>query len=296
MALAAIIALIHDLIITAGIYALSGLQVSPSTVIALLTILGLLALRHRRGLRQGAREHRRHRRRQPDDLQPGGEPRGEPDPGPVDQHLDHRAAAGRSACWSSALGCSVPARCEDLSLRAVHRSRLRCLLLDLHRDAARCVTSRSASRRTSSWRSGSPARRSQGEHRPAARGAVRRDRAVPPIVGGGRGRDSRTGSTGRRTRTTRHRTDAADAGRSTGPRPARPARPASAGPRTTRNRRRGRPSGRGASRASAGEPARPRRAAARRGPRDPGLSRAGRELQGHHAAAGRPHRLRRGDR
>jgi preprotein translocase subunit SecF len=40
MALAAIIALIHDLLITAGIYALSGLQVSPSTVIALLTILG----------------------------------------------------------------------------------------------------------------------------------------------------------------------------------------------------------------------------------------------------------------
>jgi preprotein translocase subunit SecF len=40
MALAAIIALIHDLVITAGIYSLSGLQVSPSTVIALLTILG----------------------------------------------------------------------------------------------------------------------------------------------------------------------------------------------------------------------------------------------------------------
>jgi preprotein translocase subunit SecF len=40
MALAAIIALLHDLVITAGIYSLSGLQVSPSTVIALLTILG----------------------------------------------------------------------------------------------------------------------------------------------------------------------------------------------------------------------------------------------------------------
>jgi preprotein translocase subunit SecF len=40
MAAAAIIALLHDLIITAGIYSLSGLQVSPSTVIALLTILG----------------------------------------------------------------------------------------------------------------------------------------------------------------------------------------------------------------------------------------------------------------
>ncbi len=40
MALAAIIALIHDLVITAGIYSLVGFQVSPSTVIALLTILG----------------------------------------------------------------------------------------------------------------------------------------------------------------------------------------------------------------------------------------------------------------
>ncbi|MGZ4611294.1 MAG: protein translocase subunit SecF, partial [Actinomycetes bacterium] len=40
MALAAIIALIHDLIITAGVYSLSGFEVSPSTVIALLTILG----------------------------------------------------------------------------------------------------------------------------------------------------------------------------------------------------------------------------------------------------------------
>ncbi|HWB68047.1 MAG TPA: protein translocase subunit SecF [Mycobacteriales bacterium] len=40
MALAAIIALLHDLVITAGIYSLSGFTVSPSTVIALLTILG----------------------------------------------------------------------------------------------------------------------------------------------------------------------------------------------------------------------------------------------------------------
>ncbi|HEU5035285.1 MAG TPA: protein translocase subunit SecF [Mycobacteriales bacterium] len=40
MALGAIIALLHDLIVTAGIYSLSGFEVSPSTVIALLTILG----------------------------------------------------------------------------------------------------------------------------------------------------------------------------------------------------------------------------------------------------------------
>ena len=40
MAVAAILALFHDLIITAGVYALVGFEVTPSTVIAILTILG----------------------------------------------------------------------------------------------------------------------------------------------------------------------------------------------------------------------------------------------------------------
>ncbi|HET8640507.1 MAG TPA: protein translocase subunit SecF [Pseudonocardiaceae bacterium] len=40
MAIAAIIALFHDLIITAGVYSLVGFEVSPATVIGLLTILG----------------------------------------------------------------------------------------------------------------------------------------------------------------------------------------------------------------------------------------------------------------
>jgi preprotein translocase subunit SecF len=40
MALASIVALIHDLIITAGIYALVGFEVSPASVIGFLTILG----------------------------------------------------------------------------------------------------------------------------------------------------------------------------------------------------------------------------------------------------------------
>ena len=40
MAISAIAALTHDLIITAGVYSLVGFEVSPSTVIALLTILG----------------------------------------------------------------------------------------------------------------------------------------------------------------------------------------------------------------------------------------------------------------
>jgi preprotein translocase subunit SecF len=40
MALAALAALIHDLVVTAGVYSLVGFEVSPSTVIGLLTILG----------------------------------------------------------------------------------------------------------------------------------------------------------------------------------------------------------------------------------------------------------------
>jgi preprotein translocase subunit SecF len=40
MAVAAVVALVHDLIITAGAYSLVGFEVTPSTVIAILTILG----------------------------------------------------------------------------------------------------------------------------------------------------------------------------------------------------------------------------------------------------------------
>jgi preprotein translocase subunit SecF len=40
MAIAALVALIHDILVTVGIYSLSGFQVSPDTVIAFLTILG----------------------------------------------------------------------------------------------------------------------------------------------------------------------------------------------------------------------------------------------------------------
>jgi preprotein translocase subunit SecF len=40
MAIAAIVALLHDIVVTAGIYALIGFEVTPSTVVGLLTILG----------------------------------------------------------------------------------------------------------------------------------------------------------------------------------------------------------------------------------------------------------------
>jgi preprotein translocase subunit SecF len=40
MAVGALVAMVHDVVITAGVYALTGRQVSPPTVIAILTILG----------------------------------------------------------------------------------------------------------------------------------------------------------------------------------------------------------------------------------------------------------------
>jgi preprotein translocase subunit SecF len=40
MAAAAIVALLHDLLITIGIYAITGFEVTPATVIGILTILG----------------------------------------------------------------------------------------------------------------------------------------------------------------------------------------------------------------------------------------------------------------
>ncbi|MEA2485019.1 MAG: preprotein translocase subunit SecF [Actinomycetota bacterium] len=40
MALAALVALFHDLIVTAGVYSLAGFEVTPSTIVAILTILG----------------------------------------------------------------------------------------------------------------------------------------------------------------------------------------------------------------------------------------------------------------
>jgi preprotein translocase subunit SecF len=40
MAISAILAVVHDILVTVGVYALSGFEVSPATVIAFLTILG----------------------------------------------------------------------------------------------------------------------------------------------------------------------------------------------------------------------------------------------------------------
>ena len=124
MAAAAIIALIHDLVITVGIYALVGFDVSPSTVIGLLTILGY-SLYDTVVVFDKVRENTApiaggSRYTYAQAAQPGGQP----DVGPIDQHVHHRVAA---SCFV-ALRRGWPARrrvVERPRTRALHRTRNR---------------------------------------------------------------------------------------------------------------------------------------------------------------------------
>ena len=59
MAIGAIVALLHDLVLTAGIYSLVGFEVTPVDGHRPADHPRLLALRHRRRVRQGRREHAR---------------------------------------------------------------------------------------------------------------------------------------------------------------------------------------------------------------------------------------------
>ena len=132
MSAAALIALGHDLILTIGIYALVGFTVTPATLIGILTILGLLAVRHRRGVRQGPGERPRHQVQHDQDLLRGREHGGQPGAGPVDQHHDHRCAAGGGAAVRRR-GHPGRGSAEGPGPGVVRRHGLRGVLLDLHR-------------------------------------------------------------------------------------------------------------------------------------------------------------------
>ena len=85
---------------------------------------GLLALRHRRRLRQGRGEHPRARRQQPrTTYSEAANLARQPDLHALDQHLAHRAAAGRRACCSSAPACSASARSRTSRWRCSSGSR-----------------------------------------------------------------------------------------------------------------------------------------------------------------------------
>ncbi len=133
MAIAAFVALVHDLVIATGIYALAGFQVSPATVIGLLTILGYSLYdtvvvfdkvrENTAGLLGGARTTYS----QAANLALR-------DPGPIHQHLDHRVAAGRRDPGRVDFSARRQQRARGTRARPVRRHAVRHLLLDLHRD------------------------------------------------------------------------------------------------------------------------------------------------------------------
>ena len=115
MSVAAIVALAHDLVITVGVYALSGFEVTPATVTGILTILGF-SLYDTVVVFDKVRENTKVLNAHPPDVRRGGQPRGQPDAGPVDQHLDRRAAARSAPCSTSAPSTSARAALKDLAL------------------------------------------------------------------------------------------------------------------------------------------------------------------------------------
>ena len=134
MAAAALVALAHDIVITIGVYALTGFQVSPATVIGLLTILGYSLydtvvvfdkVRENTAGLLGTRKST---------YSDGGQPGPEPDPGPVHQHLADRPAAGGGDPGRQR-HAARQRRAQGPVAGAVRRHAVRHLLLDLHRHA-----------------------------------------------------------------------------------------------------------------------------------------------------------------
>ena len=109
MSVAAIVALAHDVVITIGIYALSGFEVTPATVTGILTILGF-SLYDTVVVFDKVRENTKNLRAHPEDLRRGRQPRGQPDAGALDQHLDRRAASRSARSSTSAWSSSARAR------------------------------------------------------------------------------------------------------------------------------------------------------------------------------------------
>ena len=116
MAIAAFVALIHDIVITIGRVRAGRVPGEPGHGDRAAHDPRLLAVRHGGGLRQGPGEYRRPARDRPEHLQPGGEPGPEPDPGPVDQHLADRAAAGHRDPRGRRSRCSGTGELQDLAL------------------------------------------------------------------------------------------------------------------------------------------------------------------------------------
>ena len=157
MALAAIIAVIHDIIITVGVYAITGFEVTPGDRRGVPHHPRVLALRHRRRVRQGEGERGPPRHRARRHVLGDGEPVAEPGADALDQHVVRGAAPGGVAARSSA--------------RYDPRRRSRCAT-----SRSRCSSACSPAR---TRRSSSPRRSSRGS-RSASRATARCASARPP--------------------------------------------------------------------------------------------------------------------
>ena len=165
-ALPVLIALAHDIIITIGVYALLGQEVTTATVAAVLTVLGLLDLRHDHHLRPHPREHPADEAR----VVPGDRERVALGDDPeVARHDVHHAAA-------DPLAAPVRRRhTQGLRLRAARSGSAR----------ARTPRSSSAPRWSRCSRSASPSSpggattRARSRARSAPRCSIRRPRRLP---------------------------------------------------------------------------------------------------------------------
>ena len=189
MSVGGLVALAHDVVITIGVYAISGFQVTPASVTALLTILGF-SLYDTVVVFDKVRENTKDLQGYALDVRPSREPRGQPDPGPLDQHLDRGADPGRG----DLVGQRRAARCELVEGPVpgpVRRYGGRPVLLGVHRDAAGGPPQAERDRRPAGRAAGEGAGE-ESRRRPLRRGAgVRRGPA-----GERRGRRGRRGAGG----------------------------------------------------------------------------------------------------
>ena len=135
MAIAALATMFFDLIVTAGVYSLVGFEVTPATVIGLLTILGfslydtVIVFDKVEENTHGLRAHH------PAHLRRTGEPGGQPDIHAVDQHQPDLGAAGAGADRGRGVAAGR-GHAQGPGAGPAGRHHRRHLLVDLLRHAA----------------------------------------------------------------------------------------------------------------------------------------------------------------
>ena len=109
MALAAFIAMVHDVLVAVGVYSLVQLPGDAGHRGGHPDHSRVLALRHRGGVRPRPGQHEEHRVERAHDLRPADQPVHEPDVGPLHQHLGrgHHPGVGRALVGAELLGAST---------------------------------------------------------------------------------------------------------------------------------------------------------------------------------------------